>query len=265
MGADLGLNFSAAARLCNDKYFAANILQQAGLSVIESQIIHSSDTRGLNELKFPCIVKPNKGAGGDGLSLVNTLSELDGAIELAQRFDRQTIIQNRYMLREFRIVVLDGQLLYAYEKSAWKVHGDGESSIADFVVRYNSQIRERYEISLNDLALTRGLLSSGKTLSTVLPLGDTYELFANANLKKGAKSVEVERLAPEYVALAVQACSVLGLRYGGVDLFAAEPEVLDESYRLIEVNSSPGFDFLRRDQRLMQGVLDVLAIAMFDD
>lgn len=264
MGADLGLNFSSTARLCNDKYFTANILQQGGLNVIESQILLSSDFSIPDEMTFPCIVKPNQGAGGDGLSSVNSMSEVKPAIEFAKMFDSQVLIQKRHIMREFRLVVLDGTLLYGYEKRAWQVHGDGRTSIASFISRYNDQVGERYEISPDDIALNMRLKSTGKTLSTILPFGKNYDLFANANLKKGASSFPVERFADEYIEVAAKACLATGLRYGGVDLFAEQPEVFNNQYRLIEVNANPGFEFLRGDQELMLNVLDSLAKAIFD-
>lgn len=264
MGADLGLNFSAANRLCNDKYFAANILHQAGLNVVESQILNVSNFSVLDDVTFPCIVKPNKGSGGDGFSSVNSIDEVISAVEFAKNFDSQVLIQHRHIMREFRIVVLDGKLLYGYEKTAWQLHGDGRTSIAHFISRYNDQVSERNEVSLNDTALNMRLMNTGKTLSTVLASGEVYDLFTNANLKKGASTFHVEYFAPEYVEVVVKACSAIGIRYGGVDLFATQPEVFDDQYRLIEVNANPGFEFLRGNPEMMMSALDSLASAIFN-
>lgn len=264
MGADLGLNSSAAGRLSNDKYFSANMLQLAGLNVIESQILHNSDLAILGQITFPCFIKPNKGSGGDGVSSVSTLREINSAIEIAFEFDSQVLVQECHFKREFRLVVLDGVLLYGYEKRPWQIYGDGQTSIIGFISRYNDQVSEHFKISLDDGILNSRLSHTGKTLATVLALGDTYDLFAGANLKKGASSFPVEFFAPQYSEIVASACAVSGLRYGGVDLFAAQPEVFDEGYRIIEVNANPGFGFLRRHTELMTSVLDSLSEAIFD-
>lgn len=264
IGADLGLNSSAAGRLCSDKYFASNILKQAGLNVIDSLILHDNDFPEVDQLTFPCIVKPNKGTGGDGVSSVSSIREMKSAIEVAYKYDCQVLVQKRYLSREFRIVVLDGALLYGYEKRPWQICGDGQASIMDFICLYNEQVNERYEISPNDIGLNRRLKNNHKTLSTILPFGETYDLFANANLKKGASSFPVEIFAPEYIEIVASACAVTGLRYGGVDLFAAQPEVFDDQYRIIEVNANPGFGFLRQQATLRTEVLDSLSEAVLD-
>lgn len=264
MGADLGLNFSAAGRLCNDKYFAANILQKAGLNVIESLLLHHNDLFDLDKLEFPCIVKPNKGSGGDGVSSSSCIREVKSAIALAYEFDSYVLVQKRYFEREFRLVVLDGALLYGYEKRPWQICGDGQASIMDFICSYNNQVSEHFKISPTDRGLKAKLVNTHKTLSTVLPFGETYDLFANANLKKGASSFPVEFFAPEYVDIVVTACAATGLRYGGVDLFVAQPEFFDDQYRIIEVNANPGFGHLRQHKALMSRVLDSLSEAIFD-
>lgn len=264
MGADLGINSSAAGRLSNDKYFSANMLQLAGLNVIDSQILHNSDLAVLEQITFPCFIKPNKGSGGDGVSSVSTLREINSAIEIAFGFDSQVLVQERHCNREFRLVVLDGVLLYGYEKRPWQIYGDGQTSIKEFISRHNDQVSEHFEISLDDSALNSKLSNTGKTLATVLALGDTYDLFAGANLKKGASSFPVEFFAPQYSEIVATACAVSGLRYGGVDLFAAQPEVFDEAYRIIEVNANPGFGFLRQHTDLMTSVLDSLSEVIFD-
>ena len=113
IGADTGLNTSAAARLCADKYFTEQFLAQAGLAVPGSQLIAPGEPFSPN---LPCVIKPNTGMGGDGVSLVGTPAAVSSACEEAFRQSAFALYQPVLQGSEYRVVVLDDEVLYGYQR-----------------------------------------------------------------------------------------------------------------------------------------------------
>ena len=119
IGADTGLNSSAAVRLCKDKFFTEQFLAMAGYAVPGSLLV----ARGAAFTPaLPCVIKPNDGMGGEGVSLVQEAGSVAPALESAFAVSQFALCQPLLSGREYRVVVLDRQVLYAYERQATQ-HG----------------------------------------------------------------------------------------------------------------------------------------------
>lgn len=113
MGADTGLNASAAVRLCRDKFFTEQFLAMAGLAVPGSTLLEPRSARAFD---LPCVIKPNDGMAGEGVSLVRNAASVDAALEKAFARSPLALCQPLLVGREFRVVVLDQSVLYAYQR-----------------------------------------------------------------------------------------------------------------------------------------------------
>lgn len=263
-GADPGLNSSSSARISNDKYFTEQFLKENGLNSLNSLLIKGGGECVDPLPDMPCIIKPNTGFGGQGFSLVKKENEIAAAIDHATQFDDLILIQPYYTKREFRLVVLDGEVLYAYERTPWKIRGDGQSSIAEFLKRKTPRHAKSPKFDLQDPLLLQHLRQKNLSLVDIPGPGESIQLFDSANLSKGGGWETVRDLHPGYIALAAKAARVIGLRYAGIDLFCDTSEKFDEQYRIIEVNANPGYEYLRANPSLMEAVFDKFAIALFD-
>ncbi len=121
-GAALGLNGDAAARLAGDKDYAAKVLAHAGVAVPEHVIVlaGSDAAPGLawarEECGVPLWVKPNDGHGGEGVRRVTDLDALVEAMGPLRAAGRHVILQDDVPGREFRVMVLEGRVVLAYER-----------------------------------------------------------------------------------------------------------------------------------------------------
>lgn len=264
-GADLGLNTSSAQRLSLDKAFARHFLSRSGLSVIDEKLIDLSQQAVPDRLhfNFPVIVKPNRSARGDGVSLVHSQEQLAPAVRQAARFDNLVLIQPYIRQREFRLVMLGDELLYAYKRVPQHVVGDGVSTVRECLRQYTSCRDRQSKTDPELIRLPAHLLKAGYSLDDVLDAGECLNLSAVSNLAKGGESTIIRTVAPDFVRLAGKAIQALGLNYAGIDLFAASLSSFDAHYRIIEVNANPGFAALSQNEALYQKVIERLAETLF--
>jgi len=110
IGADLGLNSSAARRVARDKLFSLDVLGRDGFRVVPTVRMkdeHDIDPAG------PTVVKPNRSHGGAGVSVVRSPTEAGPAFEAAAALDPIVICQPLVELPEFRLLVLEARLCFA--------------------------------------------------------------------------------------------------------------------------------------------------------
>jgi D-alanine-D-alanine ligase-like ATP-grasp enzyme len=142
----LDLNTQGAAAMASDKDYAALFLRKMGYPVVEGQAFYADDwckDIGSNKntskavayaknIGFPVIVKPNGASQGKGVVLAHSEKELRKALQTIFTFDRIALVQRRIIGRDYRIVVLDGKIISAYERIPLSVVGDGHSKINSF-------------------------------------------------------------------------------------------------------------------------------------
>lgn len=278
----LDLNPAAAALVARDKALTKFYLRRLRYPVIPGQLFFSdavcrtiSSRRGrasarsyARRLGYPIIVKPNGGAGGDRVELVAASEELDGALERAFSLAGDALVE-RYVpgLRDYRLLLLDGALLLAYERRPFSVTGDGRSSIRQLVTRDRRQRTAR--AGRPDMgAIERSLDRRGLRWSAIPRRGEAVRLLDVANLTQGGTAVEVTGVvAPGIARLAAEATRDLGLRYCGVDILTRDIRVASSDLYILELNASPtihGFATVcglsrTRLLRLYSAMLDAMA------
>ena len=87
------------------------------------------------KLGYPLIVKPNSQSQGSGVTLVNNKKELVFSLKEIFKIDRIAIIERYLPGRDYRIVVLDGEIISAYERIPLSVTGDGKNSVFSLLKR----------------------------------------------------------------------------------------------------------------------------------
>ncbi len=264
IGADVGLNSSASCRISQDKFFTQNLLLKHNINCIPSQLIRS-DSVDFEDLQLPCIVKPNNAYAGLGLSLVECTTSMKRAISLAREYSSLILLQTYVTSPEFRLVLLDGDCLFAYQRRPWKILGDGIRTIKGFINEYNANVDIRHKIDFADKRLQTGLEQKGKSLDSVLFYGEILQMFVNANLSCGGNWTVIENVHPKYSEIAAHASNAIGLRYSGVDIFCNSLTDYDPQYRIIEVNANPGFEFIRNNSSLLDKVFNKIVDALFQD
>jgi glutathione synthase/RimK-type ligase-like ATP-grasp enzyme len=120
IGADLGLNSSSGARVAHDKGFAHHFLALDRLPCVPTfPVADAAEVLGTvaeHGLAYPLVIKPNRSLEARGLSIVHAATEIAAALDRARALDPIVLLQPFDPRPEFRLLVLDGALLAAFEK-----------------------------------------------------------------------------------------------------------------------------------------------------
>lgn len=116
-----------------DKHFMKVVFEAAGLrvgpyvAVTDRQWLNDAEAvrKQVDRLGFPVFVKPARAGSSMGISKVDSLDDLDAAIEEARRHDRKLVIEAGIVGREIECAVLEGR-----GTSAPRTSMPGEISVA---------------------------------------------------------------------------------------------------------------------------------------
>ncbi|MCK7614411.1 ATP-dependent carboxylate-amine ligase [Roseibium sediminicola] len=250
-GTRFDLNPYGAAEVANDKAYTCRFLSEAGIAVPKSHFVPAKDIRTgkrppedvldfAEDTGFPLYVKPNEGQEGIGVMRVDTYHTLQNALHILAKSHEAMLVQEEIRGTDLRILVLDGEVLCAFERHAPEVTGDGTSSLAELVDAHPS-------IDPGDGRIDFELSQQALMLESVPEAGRTVSLLPVSNLSSGGTAkIITAALAPELHAMARQAVKTLGLRYAGVDLIVPFVQRPDTKAVVLEVNAAPGLANLYR-------------------
>ncbi len=260
----LDLNHIASSDIARDKDYAKFFMQKRGYPVAEGQTFFSdswakaiksnrtisSAVKYAKNLGYPLIVKPNSKSQGVDVCLVWNEKELIAALKEVFTGDRVAIIERYLPGHDYRIVVLDGEIISAYERIALSVTGDGKNSILALLKqKQKTFIREGRDTKINfsDRRMKIKLRRQGLSFRSILPKGERVYLLDNANLSTGGDSKDVtSTIHPDFKKIALNLTRDMGLRISGVDIMVTKGDITKNpkncSYYIIEINAAPGLD-----------------------
>jgi len=248
-------NNSTAAALASDKYFANKILQDAGIATLGGEYFFLSERhrahrpegherqdaiacfRKLNSAAF---LKPLTGSRGDFAQIVDSETALDRYLTEVSRHYDSVLIQPIVAGREYRIFLLDDEIVYCARKHPPFLLGDGVRSMRDLLVEHNTDL-QAHGLSPIAVAMTE------PSLDSVPPSGNRWEIPGRTNFSAGGR-MELESPRAEAADIAREAVGALGLRVAAVDLFT-EVGRNPNDLRIIEVNSNPSIRLLEELNR----------------
>ncbi|CDG41060.1 Cyanophycin synthase [Asaia bogorensis] len=242
-----------AVALSDDKHATKTVLSAAGLPVLKSRRVLSSDeaVAAWKIIGKPVVIKPNSGSSGRAVE-VNLDSEVDirKAFSHARKISRTVLVENYHYGRDYRLLVIDRVVVGIVEKYPAFVVGDGSSNIATLIDRLNNDAkrgtgceRPMAKVDLDDVLRTY-LNRQGFFLQSVPLNGQRIILNGLGSVSRGAVTIDRTNGAHKEICdLAVQATGVIGLDIAGVDIVASDIS-MPASYSkpfILEVNCSPGF------------------------
>jgi hypothetical protein len=248
-------NSATAATLASDKYFANRILETAGVATLGGEYFFLHDRHRahrpagheredaleyLKKLGETVFAKPLLGSRGDFAQAVDGEASLVRYLQEVSKYYDSVLIQPVISGTEYRIFLLDDDVVYSARKYPPFVLGDGIHSIGDLLNAHNEALRSR---GLSPVSTDRNA-----SLEVVLAKGERWQIFGRMNLSAGATMVLEPPPSDAAVSLAKEAARALGLRVAAVDLFAdigGEPDAM----RVIEVNSNPSIRLLEDSGR----------------
>ena len=249
-------NNATAATLASDKYFANRILEDAGVATLGGNYFFlSARHRALRPkghdredaldyfrtLNGRAFLKPLTGSRGDFAQAIDSETALEAYLDnVAPHYDA-VLMQPVASGLEYRVFLLDDEVVYSARKFPPALEGDGTHRVRDLLTAHNASL-ESHGLSVIDPAAI-----SEANLDRVLPTGERLEIPGRTNLSAGGH-MAFDSPNATALTMAQRAVRALGLRAAAVDLFAdigGNPETA----AIIEVNSNPSIRLLEKLQR----------------
>ncbi len=273
----LDLNPLGASDIAKDKDYANFFMRRMGYPVVPGKAFFSGDwckaigsRRDIHAayhyaktLGFPVVVKPNSGSQGTNVAFVYNKAEFYRAMRAVFGSDRVALVQRPVHGTDYRLVVLDGKVISAYERIPLHVVGDGKHTIRQLLKekqrRFVASSRDT-RLKMRDPRIALKLRRQGLTMRSVSPQGARMYLLDNANLSTGGDSVDVTKdVHPAFRRIAVRLTKDMGLRLCGVDLMVRE-SITEKpgEYWVLEVNAAPGLDHYAATGRAQEKIVEEL-------
>lgn len=273
----LDLNPMGASAIARDKDFASFFIRKEGYPVPLGEAFYSTawchtigSKRNIDvayhyaqKLGWPVIVKPDNASQGIGVTLVYNKTEFYQTLKQIFTYDRIALVQRYLSGRDYRIVVLDDQIISAYERIPLSVIGDGRSTILGLLKKKQRQFQASSRdtsLKLDDPRMTLKLKHLGLSFQSVPKRGERVFLLDNANLSTGGDSVDVsDQIYPDFARIAIKLTKDMGLRLCGVDLIVAgNISQKPDRYWVLEINSAPGLDHYAKTGKAQQQIVEDL-------
>ena len=255
------LNPLGASEISKDKDYATFFLRRMGHPTVPGKSFYSprwceaiGSTRGTEQagkyakkLGWPVIVKPNSSSQGKGVQSAHSVAELKKALNEIFAYDDVALVQRPVSGKDYRIVILDGKVISAYERIPLNVVGDGRSSILTLLQKkqreFISSGRDT-KIKFDDPRIKTKLKRQGFSLRSKIQNGQQVFLLDNANLSTGGDAVDVTNtMHAAWEKLAADITRDMGLRICGVDVMInGDITSAPQKYWVLETNAAPGLD-----------------------
>ena len=248
-------NNATAATLASDKYFTSRILEDAGVATLGGDYFFLHERRRshrapgyeredafayLRQLGGTAFAKPLLGSRGDFAKVIGGEALLAGYLDEVSQYYDSILIQPVATGNEYRIFLLDDEVVYCARKYPPFVSGDGVRSIGELLIAHDEALRSR--------GLSPVYATPDAALDIVLPKGERWSIPGRMNLSAGGRMVLEAPPSDAAPVLARKAARALGLRVAAVDMFTGiggEPDAM----RVIEVNSNPSIRLLEESGR----------------
>lgn len=250
------LESEVAVTLAQDKQLTKRLLSQAGIPVPRGAKVRREDAAlaAFADLGAPVVIKPSDGHKGRGVSMnLRAPEEVLKAFEAAKRYSDTVLVEEQLLGRDYRVLVVGGEVFAAAERQAAHVIGDGEHTVAELVEKENrnplrGRGRDKPMVLIEIDDIVRAVLAKqGAGLELVPEKGRIIWLRENANLSQGGCAIDVtDSLHPEIRKVCERAARVLRLPLCGIDLILEDiGEAIGKGGSLrtggiIEVNAGPG-------------------------
>lgn len=196
----------SAVLLCNDKTKCKEVLQKAGLLVpIGKNFKKGSNIEKIisfaNDIGYPVILKTNISMSKKiNSNVIKTEKEL---IEtLSNEKINSDILVEKYITGEnYRIYVLDGQIISVIKKIPAKVIGDGKHTIKELIEIKNLQRKNNPYLQTKPIKIDEEIINNlhkkDYTLNTILKSEEKLYLKSNCHISSGGDTINFTNNFPD--------------------------------------------------------------------
>ncbi|WP_026897233.1 cyanophycin synthetase [Daejeonella oryzae] len=244
---------SIAVDIAGNKDETKRMLQEQAIPVAKGLTISNQEglEEALSKVGFPLVFKPLNGNHGKGATInVKTKEEAVEAFAFAQKYSNRVIVERFITGHDFRVLVIDNQMVAAAQRVPANVVADGQHTIQELIDIENNDPRRGYghENVLTEITVDRDTLDllekRGYTLESIPKAKEVICLKSTANLSTGGTSIDVtDMVHPQNVFICERIARVIGLDICGIDIMAnnlTQP-LTENGGVVLEVNAAPGF------------------------
>lgn len=256
------LNTAAAHEISKDKAHTNAVLARAGIEVIPSKLYFLTQThaklrepgrdradavRAFEAAGTPLFCKPNAGSQGAFAEIVADAGAFrDYLARVEVRYDAillQPIVEGD----EYRVFCIDGEAIFAAQRSNFAIVGDGAHDLKALLENENARLAGTGVSAIPVAAALDQLHDRGLAASHVAAPGERIELTGRRNLSAGSDVLDFSTDVPAPLAsIATEAAAAIGLRVAGVDIFDTSPARDLSRLVVIEINGNPAISSLER-------------------
>jgi D-alanine-D-alanine ligase-like ATP-grasp enzyme len=267
-GTSFDINPQGASKIAADKDYCAKIMKRLGYSVPEGVLIFSPEYRSRFERsnpqlhsqligleaaietsgkwEFPLFVKPNDESEGLGVSRAYDVRQLVDDVQSLFSWSERVLVQKALIGNDFRLVLLDGELISAYQRRPLQIRGDGARSIRNLLDDKIAELQANgrgKRFQREDPRIWRELHRLGYDFEYVPEVDEVLRLLPNANLSTGGEATDLTDVVHEsYKKYCSSIASDMNLRLCGIDLITDDLSRPMQTATVLELNSEPGLN-----------------------
>lgn len=244
-----------AIEYAGDKEGTKALLRAANIPVPQGEVIYrlKDIDDAVNVVGgFPIVLKPLDGNHGRGITLnIQGWHQAEAAYDMAKAESKfgGVIVERFHEGNDYRVLVVNGQVVAVAQRVPAHVIGDGRSTIEELVEETNRDPRRgnghenvltRIDIDqqAEDILATQNL-----RLDSIPDQGEVCYLRATANLSTGGIAIDcTDEIHPENRWLAERATKLVGLDIAGIDITASDisKPLREINGVIVEINAAPG-------------------------
>src|SRR5690625_4583862 len=241
-----------AVELAADKGVTKEILDKANIPVpkgkgfsadaTDEEIIEFSKTIG-----YPIVFKPTDASLGMGVvTNINSDEEFLEALQYVRHeldYD-EVIVEQHVAGKEFRVYVIEDQVIAAYNRIPANITGDGIHTIEELIELKNYQRRQNARLNSCLIHIDKEILEfineKGYDLTSIPDKGEYILLREKTNVSSGGDPLDVtDEISEEMKQIAINAVKAIpGLYHAGVDIIINEDSKLNTSAVVLEINAT---------------------------
>jgi cyanophycin synthetase len=244
-----------AVDIASNKNLTLELLGNAGLPVPRSASVRTlaEAQREARRIGYPVVIKPLDGNHGRGVKL--NLADERAIAEVWEASKSESkrgvmIVESFITGRDYRCLVIGGQIAAIAERVPAHVVGDGRHTVTQLVELTNADPRRgvghekvltRIRVNQDAVDLVAG---QGLAMDAVPEAGRVVQLTLTGNMSTGGISIDRTFEAhPENIEIAEEAARIIGLDIAGIDFICPDitQPVRETGGGICEVNAAPGF------------------------
>ena len=242
-----------AVQTAGDKGLTKSVLAAVGVPTPKGAVVRTADQAVAQAalIRGPVVIKPLDGNHGRGVNVgLETPDQVRWGFEQALQHGRRVVVEQQYVGRDYRILVVGAKVVAVAERVPAQVVGDGRSTVTQLIEAVNADPRRGvgHEQVMTRIVVddhVREMLARARLSLDDIPDKDAVvALRATANLSTGGTAIDrTDEIHTDNASIARRAALTVGLDVAGIDFIAPDigRSVRETGGGIVEVNAAPGF------------------------